>query len=102
MAMVSLQADVPEPLLQSMRGFIEAHPHWDQYRLFQAALAGFLVQNGLESREVTRCYLANLFPQKGGFGPRLVVGSDAGSDGAADVAADGGAGGDGGQPSLPA
>ncbi len=102
MAMVSLQADVPEPLLQSMRGFIEAHPHWDQYRLFQAALAGFLVQNGLESREVTRCYLANLFPQKGGFGPRLVVGSDAGLDGAADVAADGGAGGDGGQPSLPA
>ena len=96
MAMVSLQADVPEPLLQSMRGFIEAHPHWDQYRLFQAALAGFLVQNGLESREVTRCYLANLFPQKGGFGPRLVVGSDAGSDGAADVAADAGAGGDGG------
>ena len=102
MAMVSLQADVPEPLLQSMRGFIEAHPNWDQYRLFQAALAGFLVQNGLESREVTRCYLANLFPQKGGFGPRLVVGSDAGSDGAADIAADGGAGGDGGQPSLPA
>ena len=92
MAMVSLQADVPEPLLQSMRGFIEAHPNWDQYRLFQAALAGFLVQNGLESREVTRCYLANLFPQKGGFGPRLVVVSDAGSDGAADGAADGGAG----------
>ena len=102
MAMVSLQADVPEPLLQSMRGFIEAHPHWDQYRLFQAALAGFLVQNGLESREVTRCYLANLFPQKGGFGPRLVVVSDAGSDGAADGAADGSAGADGGQPSLPA
>ena len=102
MAMVSLQADVPEPLLQSMRGFIEAHPNWDQYRLFQAALAGFLVQNGLESREVTRCYLANLFPQKGGFGPRLVVGSDAGSDGAADVAAHSGAGGAGGQPSLPA
>ena len=102
MAMVSLQADVPEPLLQSMRGFIEAHPNWDQYRLFQAALAGFLVQNGLESREVTRCYLANLFPQKGGFGPRLVVGSDAGSDVAADGAAHSGAGGDGGQPSLPA
>jgi len=39
------------------------------------------VQNGLESREVTRCYLANLFPQKGGFGPRLVMGSDAGVGG---------------------
>lgn len=79
MAMVSLQADVPEPLLQSMRGFIEAHPNWDQYRLFQAALAGFLVQNGLESREVTRCYLANLFPQKSGFGPRVVPGPGSGA-----------------------
>ena len=98
MAMVSLQADVPEPLLRSMRSFIEAHPNWDQYRLFQAALAGFLVQNGVRNRGVTRCYLANLFPQKGGFGPRLVVGSDAGSC----VAADAGAGGDGGHPSLPA
>jgi hypothetical protein len=78
MAMVSLQADVPEPLLQSMRGFIEAHPNWDQYRLFQAALAGFLVQNGVQSQEVTRCYLANLFPQKGGFGPRLVTGLNPG------------------------
>ena len=61
---VSLRADVPEPLLQSMQGFIEAHPNWDQYRLFQAALAGFLVQNGMQTREITRCYLANLFPQQ--------------------------------------
>jgi hypothetical protein len=30
---------------------------------------------------VTRCYLANLFPQKGGFGPRLVIGVDAVEDG---------------------
>ncbi|WP_396102542.1 DUF2811 domain-containing protein [Cyanobium sp. Morenito 9A2] len=60
-SMVSLRAEVPEALLLSMRGFIEAHPNWDQYRLFQAALAGFLVQNGVQSREVTRCYLANMF-----------------------------------------
>lgn len=60
-AMVSLRAEVPEALLLSMRGFIDAHPNWDQYRLFQAALAGFLVQNGVQSREVTRCYLANMF-----------------------------------------
>ena len=59
---VSMTAEVPEPLLQSMQGFIEAHPNWDQYRLFQAALAGFLVQNGVQTREITRCYLANLFP----------------------------------------
>ena len=70
-AMVSLRAEVPEPLLQSMQGFIEAHPNWDQYRLFQAALAGFLVQNGVQTREVTRCYLANLFPQQPRFSEPL-------------------------------
>ncbi len=61
-SMVSLRAEVPEPLLEAMRQFIERHPNWDQYRLFQAALAGFLVQNGIRDRGVTRCYLANLFP----------------------------------------
>lgn len=66
-ATVSLRADVPEPLLQSMQGFIESHPNWDQYRLVQAAVAGFLVQNGVQSRDVTRCYLANLFPAQPGF-----------------------------------
>ncbi len=64
---VSLRAEVPEPLLEAMRGFIEGHPNWDQYRLFQAALAGFLVQNGVRHRGVTRCYLANLFPGQGRF-----------------------------------
>ncbi|MFM7267919.1 MAG: DUF2811 domain-containing protein [Cyanobium sp.] len=59
---VSLRADVPEALLHAMAAFIERHPNWDQYRLFQAALAGFLVQNGIQDRGVTRCYLANLFP----------------------------------------
>jgi hypothetical protein len=66
-ATVSLQAQVPEPLLEAMRGFIELHPNWDQYRLFQAALAGFLVQNGVNDRGVTRCYLANLFPSQPSF-----------------------------------
>jgi hypothetical protein len=65
--MVSLRTDVPEALLVSMRGFIERHPNWDQYRLIQAALAGFLLQQGLQSRDVTRCYLANLFPAQSGF-----------------------------------
>jgi hypothetical protein len=59
---VSLMAEVPEPLLRAMRQFIEQHPHWDQYRLFQAALAGFLVQHAPGDRAITRCYLANLFP----------------------------------------
>ena len=64
---VSFHAELPEPIQQAMTSFIERYPNWDQYRLFQAALAGFLVQNGVDSRPVTRCYLANLFPSQPGF-----------------------------------
>jgi hypothetical protein len=65
--MVSLLAEVPDSLLKAMRTFIDHHPNWDQYRLVQAALAGFLVQHGSQDRAVTRCYLANLFPAQGRF-----------------------------------
>ena len=44
-----------------MAAFIERCPNWDQYRLIQAALAGFLVQNGVDSRELTRLYVGNMF-----------------------------------------
>ena len=53
-SVVSFQSEVPQPLQQAMTQFIEGHPNWDQYRLVQAALAGFLVQNGQASREITR------------------------------------------------
>ena len=58
---VSFQAEMPLPLHQAMADFIERCPNWDQYRLVQAALAGFLVQNGIESREITRVYVGNMF-----------------------------------------
>ena len=58
---VSFQAERPLPLHQAMADFIERCPNWDQYRLVQAALAGFLVQNGAESRELTRLYVGNMF-----------------------------------------
>ena len=58
---VSFQADMPLPLHQAMAEFIERCPNWDQYRLVQAALAGFLVQNGADSRELTRLYVGNMF-----------------------------------------
>lgn len=70
-SVVSLRAEVPSALLDSMRAFIERHPNWDQYRLVQAAVAGFLVQNGSNSRDVTRCYLANLFPAQRSFNAGL-------------------------------
>ena len=41
--------------------FISSHPNWDQYRLLQAALAGFLFQHGSKDRAVSRLYLDGLF-----------------------------------------
>ncbi len=58
---VSFHAQVPEGLQDAMKCFIEKYPNWDQYRLVQAALAGFLVQNGVHSREITRLYIGNMF-----------------------------------------
>ncbi len=58
---VSFQASVPSSLQKAMTQFIERYPNWDQYRLIQAALAGFLVQNGVESRSITRLYVGNMF-----------------------------------------
>ncbi len=45
--------------------FIDLHPQWDQYRLLQAALAGFLLQQGgqqsSQQRELTRRYVDCMF-----------------------------------------
>ena len=60
-SVVSFQTEMPLLLQQAMTRFIKEHPNWDQYRLVQAALAGFLVQNGIESREITRVYVGNMF-----------------------------------------
>ena len=58
---VSFYSELPQPLQQAMVSFIERCPNWDQYRLVQAALAGFLIQHGVESREITRLYVGNMF-----------------------------------------
>ena len=58
---VSFHSELPQPLQQAMVSFIERCPNWDQYRLVQAALAGFLVQNGVDSRAITRVYVGNMF-----------------------------------------
>ena len=44
-----------------MREFISSHPNWDQYRLLQAALAGFLFKHGCKDWAVSRHYLDGLF-----------------------------------------
>tara|TARA_Y100001968_G_C19039728_1_gene563908 strand:- start:45 stop:311 length:267 start_codon:yes stop_codon:yes gene_type:complete len=58
---ISFQTEIPKPIQQAMKEYIEKHPNWDQYRLLQAALAGFLIQNGISSRLITRLYIGNMF-----------------------------------------
>tara|TARA_B100000427_G_scaffold136974_1_gene113852 strand:+ start:62 stop:325 length:264 start_codon:yes stop_codon:yes gene_type:complete len=58
---ISFQTEIPQPIQQAMKVYIEKHPKWDQYRLLQAALAGFLIQNGISSRLITRLYIGNMF-----------------------------------------
>lgn len=42
---VSILADIPEELHFSLKNYLETHPHWDQDRVFAAALSLFLLQN---------------------------------------------------------
>ena len=58
---ISFQTEIPKQIQQAMKVYIEKHPNWDQYRLLQAALAGFLIQNGIHSRLITRLYIGNMF-----------------------------------------
>ncbi len=58
---ISFQSELPVSLNEAMANFVERYPNWDQYRLIQAALAGFLVQNGVDSRKITRLYIGNMF-----------------------------------------
>ena len=58
---ISFQTKIPKQIQQAMKVYIEKHPNWDQYRLLQAALAGFLIQNGISSRLITRLYIGNMF-----------------------------------------
>jgi hypothetical protein len=58
---VSVVNEFPQDLYDAMRTFVEHHPQWDQYRLMQVALAGFLFQQGCGERAVARHYLDGLF-----------------------------------------
>jgi hypothetical protein len=65
-AHVSIVNEFPEDLYEAMREYISGHPNWDQYRLLQAAVAGFLFQHGSKERAVTRHYLDGLFQRDTG------------------------------------
>ena len=58
---ISFKCDLHENLQQAMNKFVEDHPNWDQYRILQAAIAGFLMQKGFQNRELTRLYIGKMF-----------------------------------------
>ena len=68
-ATVSILAEIPEDLHESLRNYLETHPDWDQDRVFSAALSLFLLQNGTSTsldanrnyRRTARVYLDALF-----------------------------------------
>jgi len=56
---VSILAEIPEELHYSLKNYLETHPHWDQDRVFAAALSLFLLQNnGGQSTEDSQNYRA--------------------------------------------
>ena len=58
---VSFKCELQENLQNAMKEFVEEHPDWDQYRIIQAAIAGFLIQKGFQNRDLTRLYIGNMF-----------------------------------------
>ncbi len=68
---VSILAEIPEALHESLQVYLENHSTWDQDRVFAAALSQFLLQTGegktpqeAESyRSCARVYLETLFEQ---------------------------------------
>ena len=58
---ISFKCELQENLQQAMKKFVDEHPNWDQYRILQAAIAGFLMQKGLQNRDLTRLYVGNMF-----------------------------------------
>jgi len=58
---ISFKCDLHENLQQAMCKFVEDHPNWDQYRILQAAISGFLMQKGFQNRDLTRLYIGKMF-----------------------------------------
>ena len=58
---ISFKCELHGSLQNALKEFIDKHPNWDQYRLIQAAIAGFLMQKGFQDRTLTRLYVGNMF-----------------------------------------
>ncbi|MEA5471083.1 MULTISPECIES: DUF2811 domain-containing protein [unclassified Spirulina] len=51
-SIVSILAEIPEDLHQSLKTYLDCHPTWDQDRVFAAALSSFLLQNNSANESI--------------------------------------------------
>jgi len=63
-SIISFTEDVPVYLNDAIRKFIDEHPNWDQHRLMQAAISGYLLEKGVTSIEMRRFYSQSMFCKK--------------------------------------
>ena len=63
-SIISFIEDVPVYLNDAIRKFIDEHPNWDQHRLMQAAISGYLLEKGVTSIEMRRFYSKSMFCKK--------------------------------------
>ena len=63
-SIVSFIEDVPVYLNDAMRRFLDDHPNWNQHRLIQAAISGYLLEKGVTSLEIRRFYSQSMFCKK--------------------------------------
>ena len=60
-SIVSFIEDVPIYLNDAMRKYLDDHPNWDQHRLMQAAISGYLLEKGVTSLEMRSTYSQSMF-----------------------------------------
>ena len=63
-SIISFIEDVPVYLNDAIRKFIDEHPNWDQHRLMQAAISGYLLEKGVTSIDMRRFYSQSMFCKK--------------------------------------
>ena len=63
-SIVSFIEDIPVYLNDAIRKFIDEHPNWDQHRLMQAAISGYLLEKGVTSLEMRRFYTQSMLCKK--------------------------------------
>ena len=63
-SIVSFIEDVPLYLKDAIGKFLDDHPNWDQHRLMQAAISGYLLEKGVTSIEMRRFYSQSMFCKK--------------------------------------